>query len=206
MIHQLRLLLTMDINEERTIEPTVPTEDKAVEESNVAVSPMAESVERVPNEQPPQSQTKPKSKSFPTKFKLTPDLKNGSVSLARDERIIETWAFESTSMSFAEWCATFISFGIYYFMTRIILQRKRTYCVMVTNLNIIVKEEMMETSWGCMKLLLENQASFPISSLSFVTSEVVGQKLCGLFPASVALEMRFGRYPVDSELPKTTYR
>lgn len=109
-------------------------------------------------------------------------------------------------MSIAEWFATFLSFGLYYFMTRIVLQRRRFYKVYVTNMNVIVKEEMTETSWGCLKLLLENQASFPISSLAFVTAEVIGQKLCGYLPASVVLEMRFGRYPVDSEYPTTMYR
>lgn len=147
-----------------------------------------------------------KKTTFPSKFQLASDLSNGQISLVTNEAIVESWIFESTSMSIAEWFATFISFGIYYFMTRIVLQRKRFYKVFVTNMNIIVKEEMTETSWGCLKLLLENQASFPISSLAFVTAEVIGQKMCGCIPASVVLEMRFGRYPVDSEYPITVYR
>lgn len=148
----------------------------------------------------------PQKSSFPSKFQLSSDLTDGKVSLGDGERIIETWKFESTSMSTAEWCATIISFGLYYFMTRVVLQRKRYYHVYVTNLNVIVKEEMSETSWGCLKLLMENQASFPISSLAFLTAEVMGAKACGIIPASVVLEMRFGRYPVDSEYPVTVYR
>lgn len=144
--------------------------------------------------------------TFPSKFQLTSELQNGSIAFAPDEQVLASWTFESTSLSLAEYFATFGSFGLYYVITRKLLKRMRKYSVHVTNLHIIVKEEMIETSWGCLKILLENQASFPVSTLSYVFAEVVGEKMLGLLPSSVTLEMRFGRYPVDSEVPITKYR
>ncbi len=158
------------------------------------------------NKVPESLNSSSRKQTFPSKFQLTAELQNGSIAFAPDEQVLASWTFESTSMSFAEYVATIVSFGVYYLITRKLLKRMRKYSVYVTNLHIIVKEEMMETSWGCLKILLENQASFPISTLSYVFAEVVGEKMLGLLPASVSLEMRFGRYPVDSEVPVTKYR
>ena len=158
------------------------------------------------NKVPESLNSSSRKQTFPSKFKLTAELQNGSIAFAPDEQVLASWTFESTSLSFAEYVASIVSFGVYYLVTRKLLKRMRKYSVYVTNLHIIVKEEMMETSWGCLKILLENQASFPISTLSYVFSEVVGEKMLGLLPASVTLEMRFGRYPVDSEIPVTKYR
>ena len=146
------------------------------------------------------------SRGFPAKFHLSNDLPDGRIVLGADEKVIESWSFESTSLSFLEWIVTYLSLGLYYYVTRIFIQRKRYYQVYVTNLNIIVREEMSECNWGCLKILTENQASYPISSLAFLAAEVMGRKAFGLFPPSVALEMRFGRYPLASEYPETAYR
>ena len=144
--------------------------------------------------------------NFESKCQLHPDLSGGSLSLKQDEQILESWAFDSNSMSLAEWMGALLTCGVSYLMTRVILQRKRRYCIHVTNLNILVKEDMIETRWGIIHTLLENQVTFPISSLKFVSGEEIGKKARGLLPAAVMLEMRFGRYPVDSEYPVTIYR
>jgi hypothetical protein len=145
-------------------------------------------------------------KPSPFKFKLSPELESGQFALVQDEIAQAKWTFISTAMSQIEWFVTIVTFGLYYFITRVLLQRKRKYAVHVTNKSVHIKEEMFEKQFFCLKLLMENQVTYPISSLAYVCAEEVAPRLYGFVPTKVACEMRFGRYPVDSQVPITIYR
>lgn len=145
-------------------------------------------------------------KELPRKFNMERDLSNAQLSKLPGEEVLACWKFRSTSMSQSEWIATILTCGFYYFCTRILLKRVRNYAVHVSDKSILVKEEMFEEKFGCINILMENQVTFPIKSLAYVCVEETQSRLCNLMPASVALEMRFGRYPKDSEVPETTYK
>lgn len=142
----------------------------------------------------------------PWKFNMDRDLSNAQLSKLPGEEVLASWKFRSTSMSQTEWIATILTCGFYYFCTRILLKRVRNYSIHISDKSILVKEEMFEEQFGCMNILMENQVTFPIKSLAYVCVEETQSRLCNLMPASVALEMRFGRYPKDSEVPETTYQ
>lgn len=130
----------------------------------------------------------------------------GSVSLNDNETIHKTWVYESTSMSLHEWMCTVCTFELYFLISRCLLQRKRTYAISITDMHIIIKEVMHEKQFLCGEIVLENQATFPISNLTFITAEELDRKLFGFMPESVVLEMRFGQYPKQSQYPYTSYR
>lgn len=129
----------------------------------------------------------------------------GVFTLAPGEVIVGKWVYQSSSFSMTEWIASILSLGLYYLISRVLLKRTRSYAVAVTNINVHVKEEMSERSFFFTKTVFENQISHPLSSLAYVCAEEMEAQFCGLFPSSVCLEMRFHRYPLDSEIPLTPY-
>jgi hypothetical protein len=152
---------------------------------------------------PSSSTAKPKTWG---KFGLNEELENGLIVLLPGERILESWNFVSTAMNLNEWFATIVTFGFYYLVTRILLKRKRNYKILVTNFGVTIKEEMHENWLFYFRKIMEDQATFPLSTLTYVCCEEMGTKLRGFIPKSVVLEMRFGRYPFISEIPSTEYR
>ena len=50
---------------------------------------------------------------------------------------------------------------------------------------------MLEEQWSYAKIIHENQITFPLSSVTFLTAEEMGPKLNGYIAPSVVLEMRF---------------
>lgn len=143
----------------------------------------------------------------PWAFELNPGLESVSQFVrSPDEEVKSSWTFISTAMNQSEWIATFVTFGLYYLITRVLLKRTRKYAVHVTNKAIHIKEEMYEIQFYCMKLLTENQVTYPVVSLAYVCAEDMGPRLWGLIPATVACEVRFSQYPVDSQIPATLYR
>lgn len=142
----------------------------------------------------------------PWKFGLTNSLERGAIALLPAETIIESWCYVSTRMSLDEWITTFLTFGIYYLITRVVLARKRAYAIYVTNKNVIVKEEMCQTWLGCETILMENQISYSIQTVTFLSAEEVDNRLCGLLPGGTSLNIRFCKYPVNSQMPKTIFK
>jgi hypothetical protein len=147
-----------------------------------------------------------KDQKNPWKFNLNRDLSGAELSRLPNEEILASWRFASSSMSQTEWVASFLTFGLYYFCTRILLKRNRKYAIHVTEKSVFVKEEMFESRCGCTSMLMENQVTFPIKTLAYICSEDTKSRLSGLIPESVSLGMRFGRFPTDSEMAETSNR
>ena len=84
--------------------------------------------------------------------------------------------------------ASIFTLGLYYFISRVFFKRRRSYTIHVTNIHIVVKEEMLEEQWSCAKIIHENQITFPLSSVTFLTAEEMGA--IGFIVPSVVLEMR----------------
>lgn len=142
------------------------------------------------------------------KFALSPRLENGAKSLAPEEKIMASWTYTSTNMSFEEWIYTIFTFGIYWLATRCYLRRRHTYSIFVTDRRVIVKEEMFQ-SVGLMcleKMLLEDQASYSITDLKYVCTEQNGEQFFGMVPPSVTLDLYFKNAPAWVSLPPSIYQ
>jgi len=141
------------------------------------------------------------------KFALSPNLENGALSLAPEEVILYTWNYKSTALSQDEFITSILTFGIYYFITRIYKRRRRVYKIIITNNRVIIKEEMFESTGFCAleKQLIEDQVSYPLAAVRYICTEQIGEKFCGLFPPSVVLEIHFKSNPSWAELPYLSY-
>uniref|UniRef100_A0A7S0XDW7 Uncharacterized protein n=1 Tax=Chromulina nebulosa TaxID=96789 RepID=A0A7S0XDW7_9STRA len=141
------------------------------------------------------------------KFALSPNLENGALSLAPEEVILYTWNYKSTALSQDEFITSILTFGIYYFITRIYKRRRRVYKIIITNNRVIIKEEMFESTGFCAleKQLIEDQSSYPITALRYICTEQIDKLFCGLFPPSVVLEIHFTNIPSWSKLPESSY-
>jgi hypothetical protein len=140
-------------------------------------------------------------------FPLGEQLERPTVCLAPGEEIRATWKINCSSMTTHEWFVTFFTAGFYYFLSRIYLQRVRVNTIFITNQRIIVKEEMFETS-GCLfpsKVLIETQASYPLSAVKYACVEHLTKRMFGLIPPSVMLEIHTVEAPSWKSLPPVSY-
>ena len=159
---------------------------------------------RIPVNAGSQSSTGKYEFGFPLQKTLT---SGNQIILNANEDILLTWKCSSDSMSFAETVLNFITVGLYYFLTRVYLSRKRFYTLFITNSRFLIKEEMYERlGFFCSKeQMVENQYSYSHGDLAFVTAEETAAKFGGRVPAQAALELRFVSYPDWSTLSKSIY-
>lgn len=138
---------------------------------------------------------KPAVHGFPLDFNMN----NGYVSLAAGETLVKGWKVETTHLEDWEIILMFLSFGLSFIYRMIFVQQRRFHNIYVTTDRVLIKEEVFEMRVWTVSRIFENQASFKLSDLCYVSAQEVGSRWCGFFPAMSQISMRFGRYPKLSE-------